>query len=393
MRSLYLLLLFPILLSCSRHKTTRVVAQEGKKPQVMIEGLDGNFYKRYSGTIAGKTIAVHLQRWNGILYGTYQYISDGRIINLEVNPDVDENDDIVLFEQPGDLQPKEQPSWHIQITEVGINGQWVSADGTQQLPIELKENYPEGSIRLKANYLEDSALLLPERPNGAKAISTYEYLVPSDPAELQSLTQSIINCICPSITGAKTIEEAIKKEAENFFGDYQKTNREFYKKLSEQQASFSFNYTYESRLCVLENYDSWLVAEYFYSIYTGGAHANYGYRYLNYDRSTQREWTLNEVVTDTALLTPALFDAAILYFQLKPGESFEDRLLVDKIPVTSNFYLSKKGITFVYNPYEIASYADGKIALFIPYNSILQLLTPTFITRMHLSENKGIVRL
>ena len=72
MRCLFFLILVPFLISCNRHKTTRVITQVGGKPQLMIEGLEGDFYKRYSGTIDGKSVVVHLQRWNGVLYGTYQ---------------------------------------------------------------------------------------------------------------------------------------------------------------------------------------------------------------------------------------------------------------------------------------------------------------------------------
>jgi hypothetical protein len=59
------------------------------------------------------------------------------------------------------------------------------------------------------------------------------------------------------------------------------------------------------------------------------------------------------------------------------------------VPATGNVYVGSKGLSFVYNPYEIASYADGQITLFLPYNKLFPLLTPAFRQRMKLSEGAG----
>lgn len=393
MYRLLLLLFMPVLFSCGRHKPARIVTQTSGKPQVMIEGLDGDFYKRYSGNIAGKPVVAQLQRWNGVLYGTYQYASSGRAITLHVRPNADENADIVLMEQLGDLPQNEQASWHIQIENQRIQGQWQTADGKQQFPILLKENYPEGSIHLKAFYQEDSALLIAEKPKGARATSTYEYLMPDEAESSPFLIKAIIDCLAPQFSLAANIQEALGKKDAAFFADYRKLNVDLYREMHSEEASFSFNYTNETRLSVLYNDNNWLVAECFFATYTGGAHGNYGASYVNMDLAAQKLWPLNEIVADTNSLLAPLNDAALLYFQLKPGEEVGSRMLVEQVPVTTNFFLSGRGITFVYNPYEIASYADGQVALFIPYSSILHHLTPAFIERMHLAENAGVASL
>jgi hypothetical protein len=99
------------------------------------------------------------------------------------------------------------------------------------------------------------------------------------------------------------------------------------------------------------------------------------------------------MVIDTAALRPVLNDAAIAYFKLKPGEGMEQRMLVDEVPPTANVYLSNTGLTFVYNPYEIASYADGQISLFLPYKKLMPFLTPEFKERMKLTERAGVAML
>ena len=45
-----------------------------------------------------------------------------------------------------------------------------------------------------------------------------------------------------------------------------------------------------------------------------------------------------------------------------------------KFHFTTNFALTKDGIEFVYNTYEIGPYAVGASSLTIPYNEIVQYL-------------------
>jgi hypothetical protein len=135
----------------------------------------------------------------------------------------------------------------------------------------------------------------------------------------------------------------------------------------------------------LFNSDGWLILESFTFSYTGGAHGNYGSNFLNIDLQRGKIWKLNDVIAgDTARLRPLLTEAARKYFRLKPGEKLGDRLLqLDAPTVAGNFYITPRGLTFVYSPYEIASYAQGSISLFIPYEKLYGMLTPEFSARMN----------
>ena len=44
--------------------------------------------------------------------------------------------------------------------------------------------------------------------------------------------------------------------------------------------------------------------------------------------------------------------------------------------MTDNFALTKDGLKFVYNPYEIAPYAMGQQEIVIPYSELKSLLKP-----------------
>lgn len=55
-------------------------------------------------------------------------------------------------------------------------------------------------------------------------------------------------------------------------------------------------------------------------------------------------------------------------------KSAADYLLVKKIEPTWNFHLSGKGVTFIYNPYEIAAYAAGTIRITVPWKDMKDIL-------------------
>lgn len=58
------------------------------------------------------------------------------------------------------------------------------------------------------------------------------------------------------------------------------------------------------------------------------------------------------------------------------GQQLDGPLLVKKIPVTTNLYLTSGGAVFTYGPYEISACAQGEISVFIPMADLLPLLLP-----------------
>jgi hypothetical protein len=138
------------------------------------------------------------------------------------------------------------------------------------------------------------------------------------------------------------------------------------------------------------NEGGWLVTELATTEFSGGMHPNNSSSYSNIDLKEQHLWGLGDIISDTMALRPLLNDAAIAYFHLRPGEGLGRHLLVDDVPVTNNLYVGARGLSFVYNPYEIASYADGQISLYLPYSRLLSYLTPAFKKRMALGERRGV---
>ena len=112
--------------------------------------------------------------------------------------------------------------------------------------------------------------------------------------------------------------------------------------------------------------------------YTGGAHGN---RYLliqNYDLQTGDAVSEQDLFTDDYYepLKSLLLEALIA--QTDEAETKKDlRRLgysVDDVVPNENFYVTAEGITYVYNPYEIAPYAMGCIQISLPWDAARHLM-------------------
>ena len=386
----YCLLFLPVLLSsCGSHDSNNTesktdsssTSQPGTPPR-------GDYYKRYSGTIAGKQVVAQLHCLDGRLHGSYQYSTIGQVIGLRPWMDTAEDDEYVLSETaPGGQD--EGAAWTIRIKPDGATGAWRNHDAAQEFPVRLAETYPAGSVALDAFYIRDSVILLPQKPHSPKALSTYSYLLPKGKSE-GFLFEALRRQLVPGSAGAD-VATAIRAANDDYFESYRKENAALLK--DPDGDVFSFDYSNDVSVSVLYNDQYWLVTELFTASYTGGAHGNYGTSYANIDLQEGRVWTASDIIIDTNAIRPMLNDAAINYFRPKPGQEMSQRLLVDEVPATANVYLSATGLSFVYNPYEIASYAAGQISLFLPYKKLMPFLTPAFKARMHLTERAGIAML
>ncbi len=104
--------------------------------------------------------------------------------------------------------------------------------------------------------------------------------------------------------------------------------------------------------------------------YTGGAHGYGQTRFLHFDKEK-----LREVDRDLLLQNPTEFMLfAEKLFRKQQGIPLEQPINSTGLMFENdNFYLpenigfTEDGLVLLYNPYEIASYAEGKVELLIPY--------------------------
>ena len=136
-------------------------------------------------------------------------------------------------------------------------------------------------------------------------------------------------------------------------------------------------------LRVVANYPNYLSILYIYSDYKGGAHPNTLFTYFNYNPKTYQTITLDSLITAEGM--PKLRAIAENIFrkdeQLAPNASLSEKYFfadgVFSLPET--FTLTKEGIRFLYNPYEIKAYAEGTTELTIPFSKIKDIMKESSI--------------
>lgn len=113
--------------------------------------------------------------------------------------------------------------------------------------------------------------------------------------------------------------------------------------------------------------------------YTGGAHGMSGTVYQSIDTETVHAILLSDIFAEkeTALLT-ALLKRELMK---KEGVGTEEGLTEkgfwpENLSPTENFYVDQKGITWLYNPYEIAPYALGTIRITLSYDQTAPYILP-----------------
>ncbi len=115
--------------------------------------------------------------------------------------------------------------------------------------------------------------------------------------------------------------------------------------------------------------------------YNGGAHGNSSSQLLVVDKRNNKLLQLTDILTPAGIKTlPVLLEkAARSQFGIAAKAPLDGRLLVKNILPAEQFFMTDAGIGFWYNAYEIASFADGNVVLFIPLALITKYIQPTFI--------------
>jgi Protein of unknown function (DUF3298) len=384
MLKLFSLLLFTcILYSCSNQKPTSIYTCQ-----------TSHCYKRYTGKVAGQDVVVNMIYYKDsgsevpAAAGSYYYSGKSQIITLTPDSLVDNMihlTELVETEREIDENSK-HPHWAIAIDEKTIKGNWISADGKHTETIDLHEDYDDAySFDVLAR--KDSAAF-----TGKKAsymIRTEQtMLAPSATVSKDHaafITRTLLHELGGDTTRANDFITYMKQDNQHKFVDYKNDLTE----MLNANASFegeSYNWYSEMHgICV---YNSKGIVDFYFSryYYNGGAHGINGSTYICLDVKEKKVWRLQDILAvDTPKLSAMLEAEARKAFALKPTDTLSYTLSVDTIPVTGSIIISDRGITFHYDPYEIACYAMGDVSLYLSYTQLGEMLKPEFKKRMGLN--------
>ncbi|MGB0130929.1 MAG: DUF3298 and DUF4163 domain-containing protein [Chlorobium sp.] len=151
-----------------------------------------------------------------------------------------------------------------------------------------------------------------------------------------------------------------------------------------QETGMGMPYQFELSGAVLLNGTKLLTMQLSSYAYTGGAHGMHMTTCFVFDAATGRRLVIDDVfVPGFKDRLNALIEAR---FREERGLSASDRLdgekgglFENRIAFTTNFAMTPSGVVFLYNPYEIASYAAGQTEIELHYGELKGLLKPEYL--------------
>jgi hypothetical protein len=361
--------------------------------QAAVASSPGTAYQVYRALLPGQpdSITLHLvsaprsfsDAQTAGRYGSY-YGPDGHPYSLMGQPSA-APDSVVLF----DTSPEKA---------VGPNGDdlfWrlrrqpgradlAGTVGGQ--PIRLRAVAPApGALTFAVRYFADSAAAFPKEAKSPVGRISVQALVPlgSDDKARTNLEASMLRDLRgDTLDGLPTITLAAlyKQQRQQFFQDYRQDATDSRPAPADTAGIGSYgigmNYEDQTATYVLYQQGNLLSLGFFRYNFSGGAHGNYGLTPASYDLRTGRRLRYDDIFRPTAAQKlPALLGQAVRpEVGLQPSEPLDKQLFVNKMPVTHQVYLTATGAVFVYQPYEIASYAQGEIHVFVPLSSLRPLL-------------------
>lgn len=111
--------------------------------------------------------------------------------------------------------------------------------------------------------------------------------------------------------------------------------------------------------------------------YTGGAHGMEAELWFNYDLLNSKHLVLSDIIADTTALKKLAEQYFRKHEKLKESDSFGAGYFFanDHFALADNFGLTRDGLLFHYNVYEIKAYSEGSTTIVVPYTELKGLLT------------------
>lgn len=318
-------------------------------------------------------------------FGSY-YGSDGHPYTLQGQPSL-APDSVVLFEtSPERAIAANGPTLYWRLRRQPGRGDLMGTVDGQ--PTRLRLVPPRaGELTFVVRYFADSTAAYPQDAKSPKGHISLQALLPTggDGARRQTLKDNLLTDLRgDTLDGLPpiTLSALYKEQRQKFFEDYRADAAD--SRLAPTDTAGvgpyapGLNYEDQTATYVLYRQADLLSLEFFRYDYSGGAHGNYGSTGASYDLRTGRRLRYADIFQPTATQQlPALLGEAVRpLVGLAAGEPLDKQLFVKQMPVTHNVYLTAGGAVFIYQPYEIAAYAQGEVRVFLPLAALRPLLRP-----------------
>jgi hypothetical protein len=316
-------------------------------------------------------------------FGSY-YGPDGHPYTLQGQPSA-APDSVVLFEtSPEKAIDPNGATLYWRLRRQPGRGDLVGTVGGQ--PARLRLVPPAaGALSFVVRYFADSAAAFPKEAKSPRGHLSLQALVPVGGAA--SLRQRLTDNILTGLRGDTLdglppldLKTLYKQQRQQFFKEYREDAADSRPAPADTAGLGAYapglSYEDQTNTYVLYQQQNLLGLAFFHYNYSGGAHGNYGSTGASYDLRTGKRLRYDDIFRpEAAQQLPALLGRAVRpLVGLAPDDPLDKQLFVKQMPVTHNVLLTNGGAVFIYQPYEIAAYAQGEVRVFLPLAAIRPLL-------------------
>ncbi len=209
---------------------------------------------------------------------------------------------------------------------------------------------------------------------GTRIIIRYPEIVEAESeSTLDSINADIIHTVLER--PADSVASATPDEmAERFIKNYRNYHNDF--------PDDTIPWTEDRKMAVATDTNGVLGLAFSITSYTGGAHPSSVTDYANYDQVSGRRYRIGDLFIEGYRET--LNKAAEPYFRASrdilptadlsaAGFTFPD----GHFAVNDNFLITTDGLTFTFNPYEVAPYSLGATTFTVPYSALMDIIDPS----------------
>jgi Deacetylase PdaC/Protein of unknown function (DUF3298) len=224
--------------------------------------------------------------------------------------------------------------------------------------------------------IEEKAPDCGNKPDSACSGAKITYPVFTDRSALNdTISAHLLDAYNNSDKPVKSLQE----QAKSFIGEYMDD--------TSRKSNPGMLYTLESSATVVRQ-DSGLVTVQIDSyVFAGGAHGSTYTGFLDWDTKADRKISLSDLLAPGYELKLTAIAEKIFRKDEKLSDTsslgnyfFKDQ----KFALNDNFLVTPVGLQFLYNEYEIKSYAEGQTTLLIPYSQIKPLLRPNTVLKQYI---------
>lgn len=237
-------------------------------------------------------------------------------------------------------------------------------------------------IQTESHTLTDTVLLVQGQPYCMTIDFDIDFPMSyPDEDALKSIQQHLLSSLFEENYSEMSINDAMVQYKNELATEYRLNNEPILPELEENASETMYSLLHNEH--ILKGYAmyesnkifSYTVERY---VFMGGAHGITTRMFRNFDKQTGNLLNEEDLFTENYMdnLTPLLIQNLIR--QNEGMESADDleaaSYYVESIKPNNNFYVSDEGITYVFNPYEIAPYYMGEIDILIPASELKPFL-------------------